>query len=87
MNNSMASKCIVRKEGERQISCWLCDYLFHIKYVGLLPRTTDQLVNSSLGLRWCCPKCMVMGIQFYIFFMETRREFTEIHTEFASLFC
>ena len=47
----------------------------------------NQLVDSSLGLLgWCCPRCKLVDIQFYTFFMETRREFTEMHTEFASLF-
>lgn len=81
-----APKCTVRKEGERQVVCWLCDDLYHMKCVGLLARTTDQLVDSEIGLRWCCLKCRKVDIEFYRFFTSNRYEFSEMHKEFASLY-
>lgn len=81
-----APKCTVKKDGERQVVCWLCDDLYHMKCVGLLARTTDQLVDADMGLRWCCLKCRKVDIEFYKFFTSTRHEFSEMHTEFASLY-
>lgn len=81
-----APKCTIKKEGERQITCWLCDDLFHMKCIGLMARTTDQLMDSAMGLRWCCLKCRKVDIEFYKFFIGTRNEFSDMHKELASLY-
>lgn len=81
----LAPKCSIKKDGERQVVCSICKGLYHIKCVGLLARTTDQLVDSEMGLRWSCVKCRKVDIEFYEFCYNNSAEFAELNNDLDSL--
>ncbi|XP_075150846.1 uncharacterized protein LOC142224954 [Haematobia irritans] len=78
-------KCDVTNIHERSITCWLCEGHAHLKCAGLNGRHFDKIVDRSNGLRWSCLKCRQLDIDFYKFFIETKRGFSEFNKEFCSL--
>lgn len=52
--------------------CWLCDSLYHAKYVDLAPRT---------GLRGCCKKGPVFDIEFYKLFKNIRTQLNDMDSD------
>ncbi|XP_075150875.1 uncharacterized protein LOC142224983 [Haematobia irritans] len=78
-------KCDITNIHERSITCWLCEGHAHLKCGGLNGRHFDKIVDRSNGLRWSCLKCRQLDIDFYKFFIETKRGFSEFNKEFCSL--
>lgn len=71
---------------ERMVSCWLCVEPFHLRCTGgLKPRDADALSDVGKHLHWTCPRCRVIGVEFYNFFKNSRHEFNLINNDLVAL--
>lgn len=62
---------------ERMMGCWVCGKFGHTKCAGVSARAADALGQNN-GIRWCCPRCRRIDIQFYKFFKNTLAEITNM---------
>lgn len=71
---------------ERMVSCWLCVEPFHLRCTGgLKPRDADALADAGKHLQWTCPRCRMIGVEFYNFFKNSRGEFDRINNDLVAL--
>lgn len=77
-------KCNLKGDSDSLVSCWLCDGLAHLKCAGLTGRVLDN-ISEGKGLRWCCPKCRSVEIDFAKLFRVTKTAFSEIGKELSTL--
>lgn len=78
--------CNTSGKTERYITCWLCEEHAHIKCAGFNGRHFDKIVDRSNGLRWSCPKCRALDIDFYKLFVDAKIEISSINKELSPLF-
>lgn len=81
-------ECVFEKcttVSDRLITCWLCDGNAHLKCAGLNGRHYDKIVESSSGLRWSCPNCRKIDIDFYRLHKDAKKGFTEIANNLSEI--